>query len=88
MEALIHLTDIEIEHRTAIASRTQITVANFPYVKRLSDYDFTFQPAISKSQLTYFISCHDLIQNLKNAYDENRLVARLKHYNKYYKSTF
>ncbi|MGL5260648.1 MAG: IS21-like element helper ATPase IstB [Lachnospiraceae bacterium] len=125
MEALIHLTDIEIEHRTAIASKTQITVANFPYVKRLCDYDFTFQPAINKSQLydlatlrfienkenilfygtpgvgkthlatsigieaaskrqlTYFISCHDLIQNLKNAYDENRLEARLKHYNKY-----
>ncbi len=125
MEALIHLTDIEIEHRTAIASKTQITVANFPYVKRLSDYDFTFQPVINKSQLydlatlrfienkenilfygtpgvgkthlatsigieaaskrqlTYFISCHDLIQNLKKAYDENRLEARLKHYNKY-----
>ena len=125
MEALIHLTDIEIEHRTAIASKTQITVANFPYVKRLSDYDFTFQPSINKSQLydlvtlrfienkenilfygtpgvgkthlatsigieaaskrqlTYFISCHDLIQNLKKAYDENRLEARLKHYNKY-----
>ncbi len=125
MEALIHLTDIEIEHRTAIASKTQITVANFPYVKRLSDYDFTFQPLINKSQLydlatlrfienkenilfygtpgvgkthlatsigieaaskrqlTYFISCHDLIQNLKKAYDENRLEARLKHYNKY-----
>ena len=51
MEALTHLTDIEIEHRTAIASKTQIIVANFPYVKRLSDYDFTFQPAINKSQL-------------------------------------
>lgn len=125
LEALIHLTDIEIEHKTAIASKTQITVANFPYVKRLSDYDFSFQPAVSKTQLqdlatlrflenkenilfygtpgvgkthlatalgieaaskrqlTYFISCHDLIQNLKKAYEENRLEARLKHYNKY-----
>ena len=125
LEALIHLTDIEIEHKTAIASKTQITVANFPYVKRLSDYDFSFQPAVSKTQLqdlatlrflenkenilfygtpgvgkthlatalgieaaskrqlTYFISCHDLIQNLKKAHEENRLEARLKHYNKY-----
>ena len=39
--------------------------------------------AASKRQLTYFISCHDLIQNLKKAYEENRLEARLKHYNKY-----
>lgn len=125
MEALIHLTDVEIEYKTAKASRTQITVANFPYVKRLSDYDFTFQPAVnklelqdlatlrfmankenilfygtpgvgkthlatsigieaaSKRQLTYFISCHDLIQNLKKAHEENRLETRLKHYNKY-----
>lgn len=124
-EALIHLTDIEIAHRTAVASRTQITVANFPYIKRLEDYDFTFQPnvnkaqlydlatlrfienqenilfygtpgvgkthlatalgieAASKRQLTYFISCHDLIQNLKKAHSENRLETRLKHYNKY-----
>lgn len=125
MEALIHLTNVEIEYKTAKASRTQITVANFPYVKRLSDYDFTFQPSVkrveledlatlrfiehkenilfygtpgvgkthlataigieaaSKRHLTYFISCHDLIQNLKKAHEENRLETRLKHYNKY-----
>lgn len=39
--------------------------------------------AISKRYLTYFISCYDLIQNLRNAYNENRLEARLKHYYKY-----
>ncbi len=125
VEALTHLTDVEIEYRTAKASRTQITVAHFPFVKRLSDYDFSFQPSVNKSQLmdlatlrfidnkenilfygtpgvgkthlataigieaaskrnlTYFISCHDLIQNLKKAYAENRLETRLKHYNKY-----
>lgn len=124
-EALIHLTDVEIEHRTIMASKTQITVANFPFVKRIQDYDFSFQPAVSKAaindlgtlrfmeskenvlfygtpgvgkthlaisigieaaskrQITYFISCHDLIQNLKKACNENRLEARLKHYAKY-----
>jgi len=125
VEALAHLTDVEIEHRTAVASKTQITVANFPFVKRISDYDFTFQPTLSRAviqdlatlrfleekenllfygtpgvgkthlataigieaasrrQLTYFIPCHDLIQNLKKAHGENRLEARLKHYGKY-----
>ena len=39
--------------------------------------------AASKRYLTYFSTCHDLIQNLRKAYDENRLEARLKHYNKY-----
>ncbi|WP_449442374.1 IS21-like element helper ATPase IstB [Ureibacillus acetophenoni] len=32
---------------------------------------------------TYFIKCHDLIQNLKKARLENRLESRLKHYSKY-----
>ncbi|WP_058953653.1 IS21-like element helper ATPase IstB, partial [Clostridium tyrobutyricum] len=39
--------------------------------------------AASKRCLTYFITCHDLIQNLRESYDENRLETRLKHYNKY-----
>lgn len=32
---------------------------------------------------TYFISCNDLILNLKKAHLENRLETRLKHYSKY-----
>ena len=48
-EAMLHLTEIEIAHKTAIASKTQITVANFPFVKRVGDYDFTFQPAVNKA---------------------------------------
>ncbi len=32
---------------------------------------------------TYFIKCHKLLQNLKVAYEENRLEDRLKHYRKY-----
>jgi DNA replication protein DnaC len=32
---------------------------------------------------TYFITCHDLLANLKKAHLENRLTARLKHYSKY-----
>lgn len=39
--------------------------------------------AASTRYLTYFISCYDLIQNLRKEYDENRLEERLKHYNKY-----
>jgi DNA replication protein DnaC len=39
--------------------------------------------AAKKRTSTYFIKCHDLIQNLKRAKIENRLEARLKHYTKY-----
>jgi DNA replication protein DnaC len=39
--------------------------------------------AAKKRTSTYFIKCHELIQNLKRARLENRLEARLKHYTKY-----
>lgn len=125
VDALVHLTDKEIVYKNEMASKIQISVAGFPFVKRFDEYDYSFQPSVNKVQikdlcslrfidnkenilfygtpgvgkthlataigieaaskrhLTYFISCHDLIQNLRNAYNENRLEARLKHYNKY-----
>lgn len=39
--------------------------------------------AAKKRTSTYFIKCHELIQNLKRARLENRLESRLKHYTKY-----
>ena len=39
--------------------------------------------AARNRQITYFISCNDLIMNLKRALLENRLDARLKQYAKY-----
>ena len=39
--------------------------------------------AAKKRYLTYFISCHDLIMQLKKAHNENRLEQRLKQYCKY-----
>ena len=39
--------------------------------------------ATKNRNLTYFITCNDLIANLKKAYNENRLDNRLKFYCKY-----
>ncbi len=39
--------------------------------------------AAKKRVSTYFIKCHDLIQQLKKAKLENRLEDRLKHFSKY-----
>lgn len=39
--------------------------------------------AAKKRYSTYFIKCHDLLQQLKKAKLENRLDARLKHFSKY-----
>ncbi|MDU2674354.1 MAG: ATP-binding protein, partial [Clostridium sp.] len=39
--------------------------------------------AAKRRYSTYFIKCHDLLQQLKRANLENRLDARLKHFSKY-----
>lgn len=39
--------------------------------------------AAKKRVSTYFIKCHDLIEQLKKAYLENRLETRIKHFAKY-----
>ena len=39
--------------------------------------------AAKKRYMTYFISCHDLIMQLKKAHNENRLEQRLKQFCKY-----
>ena len=39
--------------------------------------------AAKKRNLVYFITCHDLIQTLRKAHDENRLEQRLKHFCKH-----
>ena len=53
-DALCHLTDKEIAFQNERASKIQIDVSGFPFVKTLSDFDFDYQPSISKNQL------HDL----------------------------
>ena len=39
--------------------------------------------AAKKRTSTYFIKCHDLIQNLKKAHLENKLEQRIKNYTRY-----
>lgn len=117
----MHLTDKKIEFRNERASKVQVAVSGFPFVKTLDDFDFDYQPSVNKRQLydlqqlrfmdkaenilfygscgvgkthlaialgvavarkrnlTYFISCHDLIQQLNKAHSENRLETKLKH---------
>ena len=124
-DALYHLTEKEIEFQNERASKIQIEVSGFPFVKDCHEFDFAYQPSVNKAQIldlcslrfmenaenilffgpsgvgkshlaiaigiaaararqiTYFISCHDLIQQLNKAHSENRLEVRLKHFAKY-----
>ena len=125
VDALYELSEMEVGLRTERAMNACVKVANFPFIKTLEDFDFSFQPLINKDQIinykylrfienkenivfigspgvgkthlataigieaaklrtsTYFISCSDLILQLKRAHLENRLEQRLKFFAKY-----
>lgn len=71
--------------------------ANFRFIEKQENILFVGASGVGKTHLatavgiecarnrysTYFINCNDLLNNLKRAYMENRLEARLKHYSKY-----
>lgn len=54
IDVLYELTELEMELRTKRAMNACAKVANFPYIKRLSDFDFSFQPSINREQIMNF----------------------------------
>ena len=65
-EALLELTEKEIEYRNERASQIQITASAFPYKKEIDDFDFDYQPSINKQEILElnnlgFLSRHENI---------------------------
>ena len=54
MEALYELTNFEMELRNERAMNACVKVANFPYIKTLEDFDFSYQPSISRGLILDF----------------------------------
>lgn len=50
-DSLYELTKAEIEFRDERAKKINIVVSNFPYIKTLKEFDFTYQPTINKNQI-------------------------------------
>ena len=121
-EALLEMTDLELEAKAVRVMQNCVRTAGFPYIKTLDDFDFSFQPTLNKAQIcgysdmrfvdngenlifigspgvgkthlsvslgvaaaqahrsTHFVTCNDLLLNMRKAQMENRLEASLKYY--------
>ena len=53
-DALIKLTDYEIDMKEINMVRAMVKVAAFPHLKELKDFDFNFQPSVNKEQILDF----------------------------------
>lgn len=50
-EALLKLTESELQYRRDQEIKNRIQQAKFPIVKRIDEFDFNFQPSINKQEI-------------------------------------
>jgi DNA replication protein DnaC len=65
VDALLDLTEKEIEFKNERASKIQVAVSAFPFEKGLSDFDFDYQPSINKKQI-YDLATLRFLENKEN----------------------
>ena len=89
--------DFEFSFQPSLNKEKILDFKNLRFLENNENILFVGSPGVGKTHLatsigietaksrfsTYFITCNDLIMNLKKAYLENRLEIRLKHYAKY-----
>lgn len=54
VDALIKLTDYEIDMKEINMIKSMVKVAAFPHLKEIKDFDFSFQPSVNKEQILDF----------------------------------
>ena len=66
VDVLLELTNKEIDLREKRAAEINLAISNFPFIKRLSDFDFSYQPSISKNQILDLASLRfiELFENI------------------------
>ena len=51
VDSLYELTTLEIDLKQEKAMNACVRVANFPFIKTLDEFDFSFQPSLNKDKL-------------------------------------
>lgn len=89
--------DYDFSFQPSLNKEKLLELKNLRFIDNTENILFVGSPGVGKThlataigmettknrKLTYFINCNDLIDNLKRAYNENRLEARIKFYCKY-----
>lgn len=65
LEALNELADIEINHKENMAIKSCVKVANFPFIKEIKDFDFSYQPSLDKTKIMDLMTLR-FIENAEN----------------------
>jgi DNA replication protein DnaC len=65
VESLYELTNLEINLKNERATNQMVKVANFPFIKTLEDFDFSFQPIINKDVILDFKNLR-FVENKEN----------------------
>ena len=91
------LTDFDFDYQPTINKKLIYDLATLRFIEENKNIILVGTSGVGKTHLAtsigieaakkrysvYFISCHDLINNLITAYNENRAEKRIKHYLKY-----
>ena len=64
MDALCELTDSEIDFRKQQAITDCVKVANFPFLKEIGEFDFSFQPSLDKAKIMNLMTFYNVTQRL------------------------
>ncbi|MBP2256634.1 DNA replication protein DnaC [Virgibacillus campisalis] len=56
IDALIKLTDYEIDMKEINMVKSMVKVAAFPHLREIKDFEFEFQPSINKEQILDFMT--------------------------------
>ena len=65
VDALYELSNLGINAKSDRAMQACVKVANFPFLKEVTDFDFDFQPAINKQQILDLMTLR-FIENKEN----------------------